>query len=285
MRAKLPGLALALVLALPAQAEPPVWVVRDADSEMVLFGSIHVLPPGLDWRPSALDAALRQAEDLWFELPVDAATEQETARLAAALGFLSPGQSLFKLLPSDDAARLLRLAGIYGVDKSVLDRMKPWLVEVALAGALYQKSGASSGNGVEAVVSAAAPLTVRRQALETPADQLGIFNRSPLADQLASLRGSMTEMETDPAAFMTLVRAWVEGDTAGLERETLALREVSPDLFRRLVTDRNAAWTRTLDARLKGKGRTVVVVGTGHLLGSDGLPERLRALGYSVTGP
>ena len=47
--------------------------MRDADSEMVIFGSVHVLPPGLDWRPKALDAALAKADDLWFELPIDPA--------------------------------------------------------------------------------------------------------------------------------------------------------------------------------------------------------------------
>ena len=43
---KILSLALAaFAIAGPAQAQPPVWFVRDADSEMVLFGSIHVLPP------------------------------------------------------------------------------------------------------------------------------------------------------------------------------------------------------------------------------------------------
>jgi uncharacterized protein YbaP (TraB family) len=56
-------------------------------------------------------------------------------------------------------------------------------------------------------------------------------------------------------------------------------------LFKRLVTDRNARWAAKLDQRLKGKGRTVVVVGVGHLIGEDSLPDRLRALGYSVKGP
>jgi hypothetical protein len=71
-----------------------------------------------------------------------------------------------------------------------------------------------------------------------------------------------------------------------LDREALApLRKASPDLFRRLVSDRNARWTATLDQRLKGKGLTVVVVGVGHLIGKGSVPERLRALGYQVEGP
>ena len=285
MRALLAGLTATLALASPALAEPRVWIVRDADSEMLLFGSVHVLPPGLAWRPAALDMALLEAEDLWFELPVDAVAEQEVARLAVATGTLPPGQSLFALLPPDDAARLLRIAGTYGVDRAGLDRLKPWLAEVALAAALYRRIGAASDHGVEATISATAPPSARRKALETPAEQIALFNAASVPDQIASLRGSMDEIDADPDAFATLIAAWMAGDVATIERETQSLRSLSPALFQRLIVQRNMAWTAALDARLKGKGRSVVVVGAGHLVGEDGLPTRLRALGYSVTGP
>jgi len=285
MRCLLTAAGLVLVLATQAVADPKVWVVRDADSEMLLFGSIHVLPPGLSWRPAILDAALQQADDLWFELPVDAATGREVARLAMTTGVLPLGQSLFALLPLEDATRLLRIAETYGVDRTTLTQLKPWLAEVALAGALYQRVGAASDHGVEAAVSAAAPSAVQRRALESPSDQIALFNEASIPEQIASLRGSMDEIDSDPEAFANLIKAWIAGDISALVRETQALRDISPAQFERLIVRRNVAWTRTLDARLKGRGRTVVVVGAGHLVGDDGLPSRLRALGYSVTGP
>jgi uncharacterized protein YbaP (TraB family) len=280
------GLAAALALALPARAEPPVWVVRDADSEVVLFGSIHVLPPGLKWRPKALDAALARADDVWFELAMDPATQAEVAREAGQRGVLPPGKSLFALLPAADAALMLRVADAYHMDKSTLDRLEPWLAEVALAGAAYRTAGADTDNGVELTLNAAAPASAKREAFETPADQMRFFDEAPLSEQIASLRETLDELDSDPEAFMKLVRAWMAGDTNGLDREALEpMRKASPGLFRRLVTERNEAWIRILDARLKGHGRTVVVVGVGHLIGAGGLPARLRALGYSVTGP
>lgn len=273
------------MLATQAVADPKVWVVRDADSEMLLFGSIHVLPPGLSWRPAILDAALQHADDLWFELPVDVATGREVARLAMTTGVLPPGQSLFAFLPLEDATRLLRIAETYGVDRTTLTRLKPWLAEVALAAALYQRVGAVSDHGVEAAVSATAPSAVQRRALESPSDQVALFNEASIPEQIASLRGSMDDIDSDPEAFANLIKAWMAGDISALVRETQALRDISPAQFQRLIVRRNVAWTRTLDARLKGRGRTVVVVGAGHLVGEDGLPSRLRALGYSVTGP
>jgi hypothetical protein len=278
--------ALAFAVAAPARAAPPVWIVRDADSEMVLFGSVHVLPPGLAWRAPALDAALPRADDLWFELPMAPGTDAEVARLAGSLGVLPPDQSLFRLLPPRDARRLMRVAAAYGVDKAALDRMAPWLAEVALAGAAYRKAGADTDHGVEEAVNAAAPPNLPRRALETPAEQLGLFAGLPLGDQIASLRETLGELASDPHAYMKLVRAWMAGDVKGLDREALQpLRKTSPEEFRRLVSERNERWVQALDARLKGHGRTVVVVGVGHLVGSGGLPARLRALGYSVTGP
>lgn len=289
MRRFLPLAAGALVMACaaaPAAAQPPVWVVKDADSEMVLFGSVHVLPPGLAWRPPALAAALKDADDLWFELPTGDAVEQESARLAGEKGVLPPGQSLFALLPPADAARLLRVAEAYAVDKATLDRLEPWLAELALAGAAFSRSGAGLQDGVEKAIEAAAPPRAARRALETTAQQLAIFDEAPEADQIASLRETVREMDEDPDAFDKLVAAWAAGDLERIDREALQpLRRASPLLFRRLVDDRNANWTAQLDRRLRGEGRTVVVVGMGHLIGPGGVPARLRALGYSVTGP
>ncbi|MBL8769772.1 MAG: TraB/GumN family protein [Phenylobacterium sp.] len=286
MKAVAAALAAALAVAAPAAARPPIWTVKDADSELVIFGSIHVLPPGLDWRPPALDAALARADDVWFELPVDAATQQESARVAAESGVLPLGQSLFRQLPPADARRLMKVAAAYGVDPLTLDRLEPWFAEVALAAAAYRKAGATSDSGVEAAVGAAVPTGARRRALETPAQQIALLDGAHAADQLASLRWTLKAMERDPQAFAALVRAWMAGDVRALDARALQpLRRTSPGLFRRLVADRNADWARQLDARLRGSGRTVVVVGVGHLVGPEGVPARLRALGYSVTGP
>ena len=285
LKSALIGLA-AFFAAGAAQAQPPVWVVKDADSEMVLFGSVHILPPGLNWEPAELVSALAAADDLWFELPVDAATEAETGRLAAELGVLAPDQSLFKLLPPADSERLAQVAAMYEVSPAVLDRLQPWLAEIALAGGAYRKAGADAASGVEKTISAAARPEAERRAFETPAEQIGILSHAPWEEQVASLRQTMDEMQTKPDQFGTLVKAWVDGDMAALDREAIAeMRKAAPTLFKTLVTERNAHWTKVLDERLRGHGHTVVVVGVGHLIGPDGVPAQLRALGYSVTGP
>jgi uncharacterized protein YbaP (TraB family) len=280
------AVAIGVAWAGAALAEPPVWVVKDKDSEVVLFGSIHVLPPGLDWAPPVLDRALRSADDIWFELPIDAKSEAETASLATQVGVLPPDGSLFRLLKPQDAALLNKVAAAVDVSPALLDRLQPWLAEIALAGGAYRKVGADADSGVEKIIGAMATPKAVRRAFETPAEQITLLSGGSVEDQIASLRETMRELDEQPDEFTTLVKAWVNGDVTALDQEALEpIRKSSPALFQRLVTERNARWTQVLDARLKGHGRTVVVVGIGHLIGPGGVPARLRALGYSVTGP
>jgi uncharacterized protein len=264
--------ALAALLASPALAAPPVWTVRDADSEIVLFGSMHVLPKDLDWRPPALDAALSRADDLWFEVPMDAAADRRMQDLAGAYGLLPPGQTLISRLKPRAAARLRKLAGRLDVPMSEIERLKPWMAEVRLTTAAFALDKGLAEDGVERRLQAAAPPTVARKAFETPDQQMALFAGAIEADQIKTLNAT--------------VAAWSKGDQRALERAVVGgMRKSSPALYRQFIVERNARWMDALQARLAGSGRTVVVVGAGHLLGPDGLPARLRALGYDVEGP
>ncbi|WP_312167316.1 TraB/GumN family protein [Phenylobacterium sp.] len=282
----LAGLLLAGCAASEAEARPPVWIVRDADSELVLFGSIHVLPPGLDWRPAELDAALARADDLWFELPIDPASEARVGQLAAQHGVLPEGRSLSAMLSPAGRRRLETATADLGVSMAVLDRLEPWFAEVVLAGAQFQKAGADAGSGVEKMISGSAPAAAQRRAFESPEEQIAIFDAAPLPEQIASLEQSLIELNDNPRAYQELVAHWMAGDLKALDEDALEpLRAAAPGLYARLVTERNERWLKALKTRLDGSGRTVVVVGVGHLVGQDGLPARLRALGYSVEGP
>ena len=47
---------------------PALWVVRDADSTLYLFGTVHVLRPTTAWGSARVDAAFDSADQVWFEI-------------------------------------------------------------------------------------------------------------------------------------------------------------------------------------------------------------------------
>ncbi|HUO22946.1 MAG TPA: TraB/GumN family protein [Caulobacteraceae bacterium] len=285
MRVLLLALLSILALASPALAAPSIWVVHAPGCTLTLFGSIHVLPKGLDWRPPALDAALSQADELWFEIPLGEGSEQQAAAAALARGALPEGQRLLDLLPADEGRRLAAFAKANTLSMDRLDRMQPWFADMVVSSVAYTRLGASDGAGVEQTLANAAPQAARR-AFETAEQQIALLADAPAAVQVQSLDSSLKEAAQDPDEYKNLVSAWLRGDGRTIYRhDVLGLKRDTPALFGPLIEARNAAWTRTLAERLKRPGHVVVVVGAGHLLGPGGVPARLRALGYQVDGP
>ena len=269
-----------------ARALPPVWVIKSGKTTMILFGSLHVLPPRLDWVPRTLADGLARSDEVWFELPMDAATEAHVGELARARGMLKPGDHLSAYLKPAQIDRLDRDAAIVGVVPKSLEPLKPWLADVVLSLALDGKSGASGAYGVEARVQTLTPRSARRRAFETAEEQIDILAGASMTDQAANLDSTLDDIEDKDNIYDRLLKAWMSGDLAGLQHEVLdPLRTRTPDLYARLISDRNHRWVATLKERLKQGGTVVVVVGLGHLIGPDGVPAALRAQGVAVDGP
>jgi len=67
-----------------------------------------------------------------------------------------------------------------------------------------------------------------------------------------------------------------------VERIVLADLKADPQMYQRLLVDRNRNWLPKLEALFIRRGHAFVVVGAAHLVGPDGLLTMLRAKGYQV---
>ena len=277
--------ALAVLWAAPASAKPPVWVAHGPQATVTLFGSVHILPGTLDWEPEALKTALTGADELWFETPIDPQALLDGARVALDKGMLPPHQSLSALLPPATLEKLRKTALSLNLSMAQLDRLRPWLAELTVAQAAYARDDAHADQGVERRLADAAP-QAERHAFETQAAQIAMFASAPVADQVASLADTLREIQDDPGAYRRLMNDWMRGDLKAIEKDGVEpLRKASPGLFKVLLTDRNAAWVKALRQRLQGGGKVVVIVGVGHLIGREGVPQLLRDAGVRVDGP
>ena len=280
------ALSICLIPAL-ASARPPVWVVKDHGATIVMFGSVHVLPPGTDWRPPALAGALAGADQVWFEAPMDAAGLAEATRDAQAKGFLPQGQTLRPMLSEAGRKRLADAARLVGYPVEQFDALEPWFAELLIQDGLFKVMGVDGSDGVEQQLWSGLSPTAARVTLETPAEQIGFFADAPIKEQLASLEQTLKDVPNARRDYDKLLKEWIDGDTKGLIKEVLdPLRKSSPGLYDRVVRQRNTRWVQAIDSRLKEpNGRTVMIVGMGHLIGPDSVPAQLRRQGIEVDGP
>jgi hypothetical protein len=62
--------------AAPAMAKgPAMWKVADEDTTIYLFGTVHILPQGIEWYDTTIATALEGSDMLVTEIPMDPASE------------------------------------------------------------------------------------------------------------------------------------------------------------------------------------------------------------------
>lgn len=271
-----------LALAVPAGARPAMWVVRDADTEVTLYGTMHALPAGTDWLSPV---AIRQF-DAAGSLVVEAVIPQDRFALApivARLGIRDGLQPLPARVPKPLASRVVMAAAAAGVPLLALNRMETWLAAITLSEAALTRAGITAASGVEPALTARAKAGGKPViGLETVEQQLRFFDALPEADQAALLTATVDEVDGIKAEAQKLVALWQVGDVETIARDFGKEARASPTLARVLVTDRNARWATWIAGVMREPGKVFVAVGAGHFGGANGLVAMLKAKGLTV---
>lgn len=280
LRSAICGLAVS-VLALPAAAEPALWAVKDADSTVYLFGTVHILRPEMDWRSEKIDRAMADSSELWLEI---AYLTSPLVQVMASIPLLQYGMSReplsSKLTPAELAA-LDKAARKVGMTAKSLDGFKPWLA----ASLLSAQEGYDARSGAEFVLESEfkkrrAPL----RGLETINEQFRMLASMPEADALEFLRQAIDAEASGPGMLDRMVEKWASGDVEGLEALILPdLQTGSGAMYDILIVKRNTDWADQIETLMKGSGVSFIAVGAGHLLGPDSVQSMLKSRGLKVT--
>jgi uncharacterized protein YbaP (TraB family) len=266
-----------------AWAKPALWVVKDADTTIYLFGTVHLLPTDTDWRYPALDQALAASDSLTIEL-----TDDDPVRMQAlVLQYgLDPAHPLSDKLSATENATLAKAAQTVGVPGGVntLQMMRPWLAGLTLAVAPLLKAGMDPAHGVDKLLKAqmlAAGKPV--DGLETAEQQIRFLADLPADVELEFLRSTLRDVDKSRAELTTLIDAWKNGDVATIARiEDEDLAQHAPELYQRLLVQRNQAWATKITAMLQQPGTFFIAVGAAHLAGPDSVQAQLETRGTSV---
>ena len=62
------AVAAPILLAVAAQAEPAMWVIRDKDSTIYLIGTVHLLRHETEWNATKVTKAVTESSELWLEV-------------------------------------------------------------------------------------------------------------------------------------------------------------------------------------------------------------------------
>jgi uncharacterized protein YbaP (TraB family) len=237
----------------PAADEPAMFVVRDADTTIYIFGTFHALDGKSQWLSGDVKNAFEHSDELILETLVPEKPVVQPASFGP--GFRPPS-----VTPSASFLATTRMAINAG-----------------------RAQGMQVDNGADMVLRRDAEAEGKPvEGLETLQSQIDMFNRMPSAPAMKAVPAKVAQprpMESLSAAMAEMQSAWKRGDQSVFVRMLDQLKSASPDTYRMLFTERNARWADWIKARMQTPGTVFVAVGAGHLAGNDSLLVRLAERG------
>lgn len=269
-------------LVLGAQERSFLWKVSQGENSIYLLGSIHYLrKEHFPLRPSILDA-LDQSKRLVLEIDLDSLSPATTQRVTLEKALYGDGTTLAQNIDPDTYRLAAERASQLGLDIKVLSPMKPWFVALTMTAFKLRQLGLDAALGVDRQLAERAKRSGKPiNGLETFEFQLDIFDRLSKREQEMMLRETVAELERLDHNIARIVQAWLDGDGAALEKLMLAGMREYPDLYQRLIVERNRRWLPEIE-KIIAAGGAMVVVGAGHLVGQDGVIELLKSRGYTL---
>jgi len=271
----------------PAQPDPrpALWLLADADTRIYLFGTFHILPPGFRWRSPAVDAAIREADELVLEVSDGETLASDPAiQQLILLGKTAP---LAWRVSPDRRETLQDMVDASGLPADTLDSMQTWAAALTIAVvAMIRSYGGDAPLTLEDVPGVEHVLRqefsrARRpvSGVETARQQVGYLAGESFADQRQMLEQMVDAYGSGETIDDIDESDWVQGNVEALAMERA---DMPGTLYDALIVRRNAAWTDWLQRRLERPGTVFFAVGAGHLTGADSVQTMLATRGLTA---
>jgi uncharacterized protein YbaP (TraB family) len=252
-------------------------VSRPGEAAHYLFGTMH----SDDHRVLALLERLKQplarVEQVVLEILPDTMAMVEVSMAMV----LPPEQKLSRLVGEALFERAVQAAAEKGLPRFVVERMRPWALAITLGMPELQGDAMD-----QAIYKSSLAQGKQLRALETPAEQMALFEELPGELQVRLLEDVLDQRKQLTRQLEALTRAYLDRDLErlrdlSLDYEAAGDRLLAEWFRKKLILDRNRRMYERLLPLLKEKP-ALVAVGALHLAGKEGLITLLRRAGYRV---
>lgn len=260
---------------------PALWVAKDEDTTIYLFGTVHALPQGVDWYKGNIANALESSDSIVTEIKMDEGMATRMQQLVVSKGMLPAGTTLRGLMSPQDKATYETAMQKLGVPAAAFDQFEPWYAGLTMSMLPLLQQGYSPESGVEKVLLADAK-GKPQSALETLEFQIGIFDGLPQESQIEFLIDAAANVDEIKPQLDAMVAEWIEGDADALA--DLMNEGLDDDaLAEKLLYMRNRNWAAWIDSRMDTPGTVFIAVGAGHLAGDKSVQDVLADLGIQTS--
>jgi uncharacterized protein len=276
------GIGISLLVATAARCAPAsrcfLWEASAGKGTVYLLGSIHVGDKSLYPMDPTIKKAFKKADTLVLEVHVTPETEMQSALLAMKKGMYPAGQTLEDNLEKETLCQLRQYLKEQGLSLAMFNSMRPWLLGITLVMREYMQLGLNPKQGIDAHFTARAGER-RVLELESVEKQLNILSSGSKEVQDLVLREMLDQIDEAEELMKRLMDAWKTGDADTVDRvlkENMSEDPRMVDMHKKLIDNRNVEMAAKIQEYLETDGTYFVIVGSGHIVGAEGIVQLLK---------
>jgi uncharacterized protein YbaP (TraB family) len=260
-----------------------LWSVEKGKSTMYLLGSIHLLPTELMALDEAIEAGYSDCKIIAFETNIDGLSDPAFEAKVTSRGLLPAGQTLEQHVSKQTYTLLQQKVGELGLQVEIFSQFKPWLCALTLTSMELQRLGFNPNYGIDKYFFDRAKQDGKDiHFLETIDDQLGLFTEMNGQEEDSFLAKVLQDLGTMRVKVIDMINAWKSGNSNRLASMVKMEFEGYPEIYAKMLVERNQKWVKQIEDLSKQNGHTLVVVGAAHLVGDDSILELLKRKGFEV---
>ncbi|MCW3848946.1 TraB/GumN family protein [Sphingomonas sp. LB-2] len=269
------------------QPRPAIWRIRDADTTIYLFGTVHSLPPGFKWRNPVLEGVVVQADTLILESTEKDGQEVTFLEGTSAQNGGPPLPPLIERASPQFRPKLKELLAVLPPDAaSGLDRMPTWIAAMGIGYLRDLMIGDMPSQGADDWLEQHFRATGRPvEAIEDSKAVVSNINAIPEDAQRMMLDAALAAPDRTHAELDAPAHAWAQGNVGYDSPLRVFADQLDPSsaMADPLLIQRNTAWVDSLIARLAAKpGVVLFAAGAGHFVGPGSVIDLLQKRGLRV---
>jgi uncharacterized protein YbaP (TraB family) len=263
-------------------ADSAVYEITKGKNKIYLAGTIHMLRAQDFPQPVEFDAAYNASQIIFFETDLQKAKEPAFGQRFEQAMMLPNNGTLKDVLDADTWAALqaFSVKSQYPLSQTMM--YNPAMTSILISMTEAKKFGV--GDGIDAYYDKAARADNKVIGeLESADDVIAYMQLFAQEDPNKIINSTLNDVEDLQSHFETMLASWKKGDLDALDKEMgQKMKAETPSAYQTLVVDRNKKWLPQLEQMFKTPDVEMVLVGSLHLSGSDGLLAQLKKSGYQV---
>jgi len=286
------GIAALAAVSLTGSADASRGILRGPQLSQVRRGSSEVTILGFGeakddtWFSPYVSQAFDTCNQLWLEnAPPDLAPASDAATLARIqeLSHTKSG-TFFECLSPDVRSRAITRVTELGIDQKDISTLTPWRAYYVIMSAYYRRHPQAETKYVDEFLAKRAVSQGKKISFEFPSTAaLFEFMAQMSAEaQNQYISWLLTYLdEQDSGLNDRHPYDWANGHPPHMTRSLKRMIDMPP-LYAALQTRRNEWWANKIIELLKNDGQHFIGIGQLHMIGPEGLPNKLTSLGVRL---